>query len=560
MNSLLSQNFQLRLGSTLLLLTLHAAIVSEIHSPVARSLILAHMGLFLIWQPIWRGDQKLNWQNTIVFLLLVSAFTIWLDWWLLTGWLILLIGLTGGRLPQTTQERNINLVILFFLFIELLISCASHLFPIKLDTLFITIFNTGLFFLPLVILVMPEGQQANKKLAMQVDLFGALTTALLASLLLLGSVINSSPLTEQDYSTALVETFLFIGVLILLISWLLSPRTGFRGLADLWTQSLLNIGTPFEYWVSEIASLKGETESAEEFLNQATYKLLSLPMIDGVVWHSGSLAGRHGIETHNPVNIVSGKLNITIMTSRGIGGTLLLHFKLLVRIIDHFYTAKQQERELARQAHMQAIYETGARITHDIKNLLQSFHNITAAISNTSTHKSEATLNLLRQQLPVLTQRLELALEKLKQPDPQAIEYIDVESWWNKFKAGHNHLDANFVKKITINRKIPGDLFDTVTENLLENAIQKRQMSPELDIHIAITSDTDRVTLSVIDNGSALPDKITSKLFTQPVNSANGLGVGLLQSAELARKLGYKLYLENNVDGEVKFTLETEFD
>ena len=39
----------------------------------------------------------------------------------------------------------------------------------------------------------------------------------------------------------------------------------------------------------------------------------------------------------------------------------------------HFYIAKIREKTLTQQTHLKAIYETGARITHDIKNLLQSF-------------------------------------------------------------------------------------------------------------------------------------------------------------------------------------------
>ncbi len=555
MKPILTQNFRNRLVSTLLLLTLHAAIVTGLDSPIARSLILAHMGLFLIWQPIWRGDQRLNWQNTLVFVALMGAFIIWLDWWLLTGWLILLIGLTGGRLPQTTQERYTNLVILFFLFMELLIGCASHLFTISLDPLFLSLFNSGLFFLPLLIILLPPGRQSSKKMDLQVDLFGAITTALLASLLLLGSIINSYPLTEQDYSTALVRTFLFIGVLILLISWLLSPKTGFSGLAELWTQSLLNIGTPFERWIGEIASLKSETASPEDFIDKATYRLLSLPMIEGVNWSSGNLNGEHGMNTTNQVNIVSEHLSISIMTSRRIGATLLLHFKLLVRIIDHFYTAKQQEEALARQAHMQAIYETGARITHDIKNILQSFHNITAVVTSESSQKPEATSSLLRKQLPVLTQRLELALEKLRQPDSESMTYISAAAWWTELQQRHIGNNIQFINRIDEDKQIPRELFDTVADNLLENAKQKREPEPQLDIEVELILDSAQTCLSVTDNGETIPEYIAGNLFRQPLKSANGLGIGLLQAAELARNTGYELHLSENTTGQVKFTL-----
>ena len=558
MRQLLFRSFSQSLVSALLLLTLHAAIVSVPYSPVGRALIVAHIGLFLIWQPIWRGDQRLNWQNLLSFLVLMGAFVIWLDWWLLTGWLILLIGLTGGRLPQTTQERNTNLVILFFLFIELLISCASHLFAIRLDDLLVSFFNTLLLFLPLLILVLPGSTTQDRKLQLQVDLFGAITTALLASLLLLGSIINSYPLTDQDYGTALVRTFLFIGVLILLISWLLSPRTGFSGLAELWTQSLLNIGTPFERWISEIATLKSDTTTPEEFINQATYKLLALPLIDGVIWENSELHGQHGTETKHRIYIDSEHFNFTIMTSNRIGATLLLHFKLLVKVIDHFYTAKQQEQELARQAHMQAVYETGARITHDIKNILQSCHNITAIIRDESPQKTEQTLRLLKKQLPSLTQRLDLALDKLQNPANETHHEMRASSWWQELRTRYEYSDVHFEDKINNDCEIPKDLFDRVSENLLENALLKQSSDTDIRISIKFIVTDANIELSVTDSGEPVPDNIRNNIFKEPLESANGLGIGLLQSADMASNLGYELDLKNNIDGNVTFSLSNK--
>lgn len=560
LKAILSQNFSQRLVSTLLLLTLHAAIVTKLESPIAHSLILAHIGLFLIWQPIWRGDQRLNWQNTLVFVILMGGFIIWLDWWLLTGWLILLIGLTGGRLPQSSQERNINLIILFFLFIELLIGCASHLFTIRLDPLLISLFNSGLFLLPFLILVLPVGNQPVKATELQVDLFGAITTALLASLLLLGSIINSHPITDQDYVTALVRTFLFIGILVFLISWLLSPKTGFSGLTELWTQSLLNIGTPFEHWISDIASLKNDTDSPEDFIDQAAYKLLSLPMIDGVRWDTSEGGGQHGKENRNQVNIDSSNINVVIMSRHRVGATLLLHFKLLVRVIDHFYTAKMQERELARRAHMQAIHETGARITHDIKNILQSFHNITSVVSSNSSRKSEVTYELLRNQLPILTERLELALNKLQSSETYTATYTLASDWWQELKIRHCHTDIIFNEDIPKDREIPCELFDTVIDNLIENARQKQESNSEIVITVNLSIRHDHFVLSVTDSGNKVPDEISANLFKTPLTSSNGFGVGLLQSAEMAEYMGYEITLTENVNGNVCFSLTSKED
>ena len=37
-----------------------------------------------------------------------------------------------------------------------------------------------------------------------------------------------------------------------------------------------------------------------------------------------------------------------------------------------FYEAKRREETMRQNAYMQAFYETGSRLTHDIKNILQS--------------------------------------------------------------------------------------------------------------------------------------------------------------------------------------------
>lgn len=79
---------QEHLITALMLLLLHLSIWSEFGSPLSRSLMLAHLGLFLLWQPLWRGDQQLKWQDTVVFIVLTLAFLMWIDWWLIFGGLI----------------------------------------------------------------------------------------------------------------------------------------------------------------------------------------------------------------------------------------------------------------------------------------------------------------------------------------------------------------------------------------------------------------------------------------------------------------------------------------
>lgn len=538
-----------------MLLLLHTAISLDPASTIAKSIMLAHLGFFLLWQPIWRGDQRLNWQNTLIFLALTIIFLYWLDWWLITGWLILLIGLTGGRIARTISERNSNILILSFLVIELMIQCAGNLFPIRLTPGLTDTFNLLLIGLPLIIAFLPVTSSSYKERDQQVDLFGATTTSLLAGLLLLGSLINSYPLTDKDYLYAVVQTFLFIGVFLLLISWLLSPRTGFSGLAQLWTQSLLNIGTPFEQWVADIAALSNDTTSPDDFIEQATGKLLSLPMIEGVEWQALDRAGSHGVKKQYYTDIQSTNISVRVMTERSYGATLLLHFKLLVAVIDHFYTAKIHERKLARQARIQAVYETGARITHDIKNLLQSLRNLTAIISSDSMSRQQDTFKLLERQLPALTERLQLALEKLQHPPFDDTTYLEVSTWWKQLTQRNLYKNVGFYENILADRQIPLELFDSVIDNTLENFHIKSASYPDITANVSITSTNDRIELTICDTGPAIPEDIAKRLFKEPLGSSSGLGIGLLQAHDLAEHLGYELELKNNEEGGVCFSL-----
>src|ERR1035437_7806099 len=80
-----------------LLATLHLALWFGIHSPWARSLLITHIGLFLLWQPLWRGESKLR-PGSILFIGAASVVALlWLNWWVLAFWVSGLFALVGGR-------------------------------------------------------------------------------------------------------------------------------------------------------------------------------------------------------------------------------------------------------------------------------------------------------------------------------------------------------------------------------------------------------------------------------------------------------------------------------
>jgi hypothetical protein len=538
----------------LMLLLLHISLSFDLDSPLARSLMLAHLGLFLIWQPVWRSDQHLNWLGTVLFFALTITFIVWLNWWLIAGWLVLLIGFTGGRVTANNYERYSNILVLTFLVIALLITCATNLFTLKIDPDTIAFFDKLSYLILLSMLLIPTGSRMIT-VTEQADLFGALTTSLIASLVLLGSLVNTYPLVDKGYATAVTETIVILGVFLLLISWLLSPRGSFSGLAQLWTRSLLNIGTPFEQWISQIANHARDKHTPDDFIEAATQQLIELPMIEGVQWQTTESSGQCGRSTNNPVELKAGDVTIRIMTSRIVGPSLLLHFKLLIRIIEHFYIYKVQERKLARHEHLQAIYETGARVTHDIKNLLQTLQNLTAAAAAANHEDNDELMQAFKKQLPHITKRLQLALDKLQAPTSQEIVTEGLRDWWDDLRTRTFQGNIIFNEKLTNNPLIPADLFDSFIDNMIENFEFKLMGEPDITATISLVSDADYLSLEFCDSGSSIPGNIVNHILAGPVESSTGLGIGLYQVARQAEMAGYLLTLKSNMEGKVCFEL-----
>ena len=61
--------------------------------------------------------------------------------------------------------------------------------------------------------------------------------------------------------------------------------------------------------------------------------------------------------------------------------------------------------------------------------------------------------------------------------------------------------------------------------------------------------------LTISDSGDAVPKTVATRLFSAPVPSQNGLGIGLYQAARQAEQAGYSLKLVNNMTGSVCFEL-----
>jgi signal transduction histidine kinase len=535
--------------------TFHFATWYGIGSYLSQSLLLIHFGMFLLWQPLLKENQQITWGKSLLFVTFILAFVYWANWISIILWLVLLIGFIGGRVTTRRYERNVYMLVMIFLIFELLISVVPQMFGLSLNKNILNVFLIGLPLLPLLLFMTTN--TFSKRAGETVDILLATTISFMVIILALGSLVLMYH-NNSDYIISLIQTLGIVGFLLISISWLLSTRSGFSGLSQLWAKSLLNIGTPFEQWLTKLSMQKQLQQSPANFLDTAMKELVSLPWIAGATWSGGSTHGIYGELTRHEVHLAISVEPIILFTHVQPSGVMSLHCKLLVQLIETFYIAKKQEQELEQQAHLRAIYETGARMTHDIKNLLQSLQTMTTLLESDSDETRGKSLALLKKQLPNISQRLQLALDKLLAPEEEAAKKIQATTWWKGLLARRESSQIKFLVNIDKDTLIPEGLFDSVLENLLENAIHKRQVDSDIAIIVSLNIEPTSIALTVTDTGHAVAREIRKLILKEHVASDNGHGIGLYQAARQAESLGYTLRLIDNRDGNVSFQLSKQ--
>lgn len=546
-------------GVGLMLLLLHAALAGGIDAWWARALLLAHYGLFLLWQPFWGGDKHLNAASSALVLLGGASLVFWGSWWPLVLWLAVLTGLVGGHVSavQSKRQRWVYLVAVFYLLAVLLLWAVPHVFgTLQRGVLGTYLIPYGLAALPVAVLFI-RVERRQPEIPYGMDFFYGLMLFLLVVVLVLGS-FAVMVVAQEDYPLALVKTLLAIAAILLALSWLWNPHAGFGGLGQMLSRYLLSVGLPFERWLQNLAQLAEHETDADVFLELALADLAALPWLSGAEWHTPDGKGAFGTATPNTAKFSAYELDLSLHTRWPLSPALLLHVKLLAQLLGYFHAAKRRELALKQNAYTQAIYETGARLTHDVKNLLQSLKTLCAAAESTDTGRAEELQALIKRQLPQITQRLQLTLEKLQAPKAQAeANMVSAQVWWNNLKQRYVNDGIEFsASELDAALTVPADLFESVVDNLLQNALDKRRSEHGIGIGVSFANDSG-VTLEVCDNGRPMDVEVAATLFNAPVKSESGLGIGLYQAAKQARQLGYRLEVACNGEAGVCFRLSS---
>jgi len=538
-----------------MLVLLHFTAMRGVEDVWARALMLAHFGLFILWQPFMRSEQSLTPQQSAALALsCVLALYFW-NWWLMLLWLCMLAGVVGGKVFQYQErwQRYFHLTVLVYLVSLLLIWVFPKLLPGFSQTQELEAFTEfGLPLLFLVMLILPA-KADSAETPQVVDFFYSAFLFMIIALLVLGSFAFMT-LGKVNYPFALTYSLLLIaGILLLLgLSW--NPRAGFAGLGMLFSRYLLSVGLPFEQWLYFLAELSHAEASPEKFLQQACAGLGKLPWVSGGAWRSSAYSGEFGEQSKNTVEYADRELQLRVYTRYSLSPALNWHFHLLGQLLGEFYTAKLREQKLQQQSYLQAVYETGARMTHDIKNLLQSL-NVLCAAAEQEQGGSDELQALMRRQLPVIAQRLQQTLDKLRKPENDTGSSVQARSWWLALQRSYANQKIEFREgEIDEQALLPRELFDSAADNLIQNALGKRRSQGDFAISVGFDCG-DTVRLEVCDAGRAVASHTASELLRGPVPSDNGLGIGLYQVARQAVACGYTLVLAHNAEGKVSFVL-----
>jgi signal transduction histidine kinase len=276
-----------------------------------------------------------------------------------------------------------------------------------------------------------------------------------------------------------------------------------------------------------------------------------------VTWDTAESSGELGIKSKHYSELKFHGVNMRLYTRFTLTPALSLHLNLLTQVLGEFHEAKRREETLQQNAYMQAVYETGARLTHDIKNIVQSMSALCSAAELTPNNDDALLADLIRRQLPKMNQRLALTLDKLQAPNTSSNRKTRLADWWNSLQQRHHRSAINFLCGKLPDIDVDDEVLDSVVDNLLQNAIEKSRNEPGIEI-VAELNTGEKFCLEVSDTGKAMPQDKAERLFKNHVRSENGLGIGLYHAAKQSRQAGFSLSLVENSDGDVRFRLAQE--
>lgn len=529
---------------------------------LGKSLFVVHLGFFIIWQPFVHGEQRLSRASLAGLTATVLVSGAFLQGWMIVLWIMTLTAIVGGKvlLFGARASRLFYVLALAFLVVALFLMAAPLVVvQAKPPQAIVWLGYAGLPVNLLLMALLPQGQE-TESVREVVDFVYSLFIILLLAVLMLGS-LAAMLVFDSSYVEALLQTLLVTGATLLLLGMAANPRSGFAGIGGLISRYLLSIGLPIEQWLQALANLAVREEDPRAFIEQACAEIAQqLPWVRGGEWTAGSGNGRFGVTDGRRWEFSHGGMVLVLYTLHALSPTLIWHYNLLVQLLAQFHADKLRGLALKQLSYMQAIHETGARLTHDVKNLLQSLNALCSAGIEPGAESSREYQALLRRQLPAISDRLAETLAKLNAPQSlSAARRVSATEWLQDLRQRMAALTwLDFKAAAPLAGDLPAEVFSGVAENLIRNAAEKHLREPTIHAQFELARTDGGFELIFCDDGSAIADSVASSLFLGPVSSESGYGIGLYHAARYAQAAGYRLQLAENRAGRVCFRLALE--
>ena len=329
-------------------------------------------------------------------------------------------------------------------------------------------------------------------------------------------------------------------LLFLSLAW--NPRAGFSGLQMVFSRYLLSIGLPFEQWLHFLAELSRSRDAARALPEGGVRGARpSCPGSTGGSWMTASESGEFGTPSEHTVDYAGREVSIRLYSRHRPSPSLVWHFNLLGQLVGQFYVAKQRELKLQQQTYVQALHETGARMTHDVKNLLQSLNVLCSAAERdpdgdpARAPGADASPPADRAAAAAADARQAAAAADRQRPVRARRRVVGVAA--EDLSAARRGVRGD--ARSTPGILLPKDLFDSAAENLLQNALEKRKLDPgRRGSRVALELRRRRSSLRVCDTGRPVARNVLQGLLRGPVPSDTGYGIGLYQVARQAEMLG----------------------
>jgi signal transduction histidine kinase len=539
------------------LLMLHVLAFGGWKIPAVRLLWVAALGLFLIWQPFVSGERRVSVAQVLGLVFIVLVTTWFLGPWLLLMWCGALAATIGGRVLWTelrAERAGYLLAFGYLIGVVVLgvvpeISSAVSLDPLPRDAL-------GRF-MPLVLpfLVFFPARPPQRRAADSYDLFYGMLVFLVLAVFVLGSLAFML-VGQVSYVESLFKTSFTVASALFLVAWAWNPRAGFSGIGSVFSRYVLSVGMPLDQWLEHLADESERQLEPGGFIEAVMSHLHNVSWVLGASWQVSEGRGERGEQTAYRHDYKIEGVLLSVYFRHQPSTAMRWHVEWLLRLAAEFYLVKRHTHELQRMGYLQAVYETGARVTHDVKNILQTLQSLCYVASQPRGDPAQLT-SLFGRQLPQITERLRVTLDKLQTPNLSAdVQLVDAALWWSRLQERYAHAGLAWHGDVAGLAVVPGSLFDSVAENLLQNALAKRQRHPGLAI--AVTFGV--MGFEVCDDGDPLAETLAGRIFLEPVGSEDGLGIGLYHAAQQAKALGYQLFLSGNVLGRVSFRLSVRPD